>query len=211
MFFLSPFCFFLFFLLLVRSFYCFFWFFPRSHPIAPLPPDPTASTEKTKKKSPRRRLCRVPDPYTSTATESTLTVMLMVYCFWILAMSVRAWWWGRAGKTADKFRSSRRVQFLVLSSLVTMLLLLPAIIVEYLQPRVKGEWRQAGRRNRTEKLRDFFFACMARLTRNLGAQPYKLSRTRRRHHRNRSPGRWGHPRGFPAFIDTHVKKVNTRN
>eukprot|EP00752_Nemacystus_decipiens_P003372 g3119.t1 len=75
-------------------------------------------------------------PYTSTAAEKMLTVLCLVYCFWVVALSGRAWWWG--GKVSDKIRTSRRVQFFVAASLASMLLVLPAIILEYLQPRVRG-------------------------------------------------------------------------
>eukprot|EP00903_Cladosiphon_okamuranus_P010566 g9992.t1 len=75
-------------------------------------------------------------PYTSTATERMLTVLCLIYCFWVVVLSGRAWWWGV--KVSEKVRSSRRAQFFVATSLVTMLLLLPAIILEYLQPRVRG-------------------------------------------------------------------------
>ncbi|CAM9740297.1 unnamed protein product [Scytosiphon promiscuus] len=75
-------------------------------------------------------------PYTSTDTEQMLTVLCLVYCVWVLLLSARAWWWGAGVR--EKLRARRSMQFLVLCSFVTMALLIPAIIVEYLQPRVRG-------------------------------------------------------------------------
>ncbi|CBN74605.1 expressed unknown protein [Ectocarpus siliculosus] len=74
-------------------------------------------------------------PYTSTGTEKILTVLVFVYCCWALPLAGRAWRWGRG---REKLRSSPRARFVVLSSFVTLALLLPAIILEYLQPRVRG-------------------------------------------------------------------------
>lgn len=86
--------------------------------------------------TPRHRDVTEPDPYTSTATERMLTILCLIYCFWVVVLSARAWWWGVT--ISEKLRSSRRVQFFLAASFVTMVLLLPAIILEYLQPRVRG-------------------------------------------------------------------------
>lgn len=77
-----------------------------------------------------------PDPYTSTDTEQMLTVLCFVYCVWVMLLVLRAWLWGAGVR--EKLSSNRRVQLLVVCSFATMVLLIPAIIVEYLQPRVRG-------------------------------------------------------------------------
>lgn len=115
-----------------------------------------------------RHTLEPPDPYTSTAAEKMLTILCLIYCFWVVALAGRAWWWG--AKASDKLRTSRRVQFFVAASLVTMLLVLPAIILEYLQPRVRGALLRAGLRRVWLRLASRFFRVVSSL--DLSPQPH---------------------------------------
>lgn len=94
-------------------------------PRAPMPRPPNASFP-----------CNA-DPETSSTGEQALTVLIFVYCFWVLLLGGRAWWSGSARET---LRSSPQNVFLAVTSAVTLIILLPSIVLEHLSPRVQGEF-----------------------------------------------------------------------